>query len=118
MFVIDDDPAVIAHLEINNIPCLRGDGSDPYVLAAAGADEARVVLCAMRRTVDAEKVLRELRGKVPVVVRVFEKAEADRIRRLGGRPVLNSAASARRFLDWLATSGPAPRPSPPDPHPA
>lgn len=118
VFVIDDDPAVIAHLEINNVPCLRGDGSDPYVLAAAGADQARVVLCAMRRTVDAEKVLRELRGKVPVVVRVFEKTEADRIRHLGGRPVLNSAASARRFLDWLATSGPAPRPSPHDPHPA
>lgn len=104
VFVIDDDPAVIAHLEANRIPCLRGDGSDPYVLAAAGADEARVVLCAMRRTADAEKVLRALGGKVPVMARVFEKSEADRIRGLGGIPILNSSASAARFLDWLQTS--------------
>jgi CPA2 family monovalent cation:H+ antiporter-2 len=105
VFVIDDDPAVIAHLESNNIPCLRADGSDPYTLAAVGADRARVVLCSMRRTADAAKVLRELRGQVPVVARVFEKAEADTIRRLGGIPVLNSEAAAARFLEWLQTSG-------------
>ena len=104
IFVVDDDPGVIAHLEANGIPCLRGDGADPYVLAAAGADDARVVLCSMRRTADAAKVLRALGGKVPVIARVFETWEAERIRRLGGIPVLNSTAAARRFLDWFDAS--------------
>lgn len=104
IFVVDDDPGIIAHLEANGIPCLRGDGADPYVLAAAGADEARIVLCSMRRTADAAKVLRALHGKVPVIARVFEKAEADTIRGLGGVPVLNSTAAARRFLDWFDAS--------------
>jgi Trk K+ transport system NAD-binding subunit len=104
IFVVDDDPGVIAHLAANGIPCLRGDGADPYVLAAAGADDARVVLCSMRRTADAAKVLRLLRGKVPAIVRVFETSEADHMRRLGGIPVLNSAAAARRFLEWFDAS--------------
>ena len=104
VFVVDDDPAVIAHLEANGIPCLRGDGSDPYVLAAAGADDARIIVCSMRRSADAAKVLRFLGGKVPAIVRVFETWEADRIQRLGGIPVLNSAAAARRFLEWFDAS--------------
>lgn len=104
VFVVDDDPAVIAHLEANGIPCLRGDGSDPYVLAAAGADDAKIVLCSMRRSADAAKVLRLLAGKVPAIVRVFETSEAELIRRLGGIPVLNSAAAARRFLEWFDAS--------------
>ena len=104
VFVVDDDPAVIAHLDTNGVPCLRGDGSDPYVLAAAGADDARIVLCSMRRSADAAKVLRFLGGKTPVIVRVFETSEAEQIHRLGGIPVLNSDAAARRFLEWLDAS--------------
>ncbi len=104
VFVVDDDPGVIAHLEANGVPCLRGDGSDPYVLAAAGADDARIVLCSMRRSADAAKVLRVLGGKVPVIVRVFETWEAEHVRRLGGVAVLNSTAAARRFLEWFDAS--------------
>jgi monovalent cation:H+ antiporter-2, CPA2 family len=104
VFVVDDDPAVIAHLEANGIPCLRGDGSDPYVLAAAGADDARILVCNMRRSADAAKVLRFLGGNVPAIVRVFETREADQIQRLGGIPVLNSTAAAHRFLEWFDAS--------------
>ncbi len=98
--VVDDDPVVIAALERQRIACLRGDAADAAVLAQAGARAAKLVLVATRRVRDAEVVLRHLPG-VPVIVRVFETAEAERIRALGGTPVLNSLAGADVFMAWF-----------------
>lgn len=100
VLVVDDDPAVIAQLRKMNIDCLRGDAADPKVLGRAGAADAKLVLVATRRVRDAEAVLRQLRD-VPVIVRVFEQADSDRISSLGGIPVLNSAAAADAFMTWF-----------------
>jgi len=91
---------VIEQLKRMNIACLRGDGADEKVLDMAGAGRARLILAAMRRVADTERVLRHVRG-VPVVARVFEKSEADTVRRLGGTPVLNSLAAADTFTEWF-----------------
>ncbi len=106
ILVIDDDPAVIVQLERARIPCFRGDGSDELVLDRGGARQARVVLVAMRRVREAERVLAYAVPDVPVVVRVFEDFEADRIRKLGGIPIVNAHAAADTFAEWLdATLG-------------
>ena len=100
--VVDDDPAVIAQLEKMDVRCILGCGSERHVLDAAGANHARAILCSMRRVTDAENVLRLVHG-IPILARVFEAADAERVRKLGGIPVPNSSASARRFIDWLDT---------------
>lgn len=100
--VVDDDPAVIAQLEKMDVRCILGCGSERHVLDAAGASHAKAILCSMRRVSDAENVLRIVHG-IPILARVFETADAERVRKLGGIPVLNSSASARRFIDWLDT---------------
>lgn len=101
VMVVDDDPAVIEQLQMTGIPCIRGDGSDEKILAKAGAHRARLIMVAMRRIRDAEKVLRIVRD-VPVMVRLFEDSEAERVKNLGGIPILNSSAAADTFMEWFA----------------
>lgn len=98
--VVDDDPAIISQLEAMDVRCVLGGGSERHILEAAGASHAKAILCSMRRVTDAESVLRIVHG-VPVLARVFEAADAERVRKLGGIPVMNSLASARRFIKWL-----------------
>jgi len=100
VLVVDDDPVVIAVLDRQKIPCLRGDAADERVLARAAAGAAKLVLVATRRVRDAELVIRRLPG-VPVIVRVFETHEAERIKAAGGTPVLNSLAASDAFMDWF-----------------
>jgi K+:H+ antiporter len=100
VLVVDDDPGVIEQLQKSRIHCIRGDGSDPKVLARAGAREAKLILASMPRASESERVLRHA-PKVPVVVRVFEEAEAEAVRNRGGIPILNSAAAADAFLEWF-----------------
>jgi len=38
---------------------------------------------------------------VPVMARVFEEADAEKIRQAGGVPVMNSMAAADTFMAWL-----------------
>jgi Kef-type K+ transport system membrane component KefB len=103
VLVVDDDPVVCAELARLGVAVLRGDGSDKAVLDRAGAGDARLIIASMRQAGEALKVLDHVRG-VPVVVRVFEEEEADRIRAAGGIPVLNSAAAAETFGTWFAAS--------------
>lgn len=102
--VVDDDPAVIAQLEKMDVRCVLGCGSERHVLDAAGVNHAKAILCSMRRVTDAESVLRLVHG-IPILARVFEASDAERIRKLGGIPVMNSMASARRFIEWLDSEG-------------
>ncbi len=104
VLVVDDDPAVIEQLRKSGIPCIRGDGSDEKVLEKAGARRAKLIIVGMRRVSEAEKVLQHVRN-VPVVVRVFEAHDAEHIRRLGGKPILNSTAAADTFMDWFEKTG-------------
>jgi CPA2 family monovalent cation:H+ antiporter-2 len=100
VLVVDDDPSVIEQLRRSQIHCIRGDGADEKVLERAGARHAKVVIASMRRVLDAEKMLRRV-GNVPVLVKVFEDEEAEKIRRLGGIPILNSSAAADTFMEWF-----------------
>jgi Kef-type K+ transport system membrane component KefB len=100
VLVVDDDPTVIQRLREGEIPCIRGDGSDFDVLRRAGADRARMIISTMRRAGDNAPMLEHVRG-VPVLVRVFEPEDADRIEKLGGTPVLYSQAAAEDFVKWL-----------------
>ena len=66
----------------------------------AGAREAKLVIASMRRVGDALTVLSHVQG-VPVLARVFENSDAERIKAAGGIPVMNSVAAADTFMAWL-----------------
>jgi len=100
VIVVDEDAAVCNELSSRGIEVLRGDGSDEHILERVGAANAKLVICSMRRTGDALKVLEYLKG-VPVMVRVFEKQEAEAIERAGGIPIHNAEAAADTFMAWL-----------------
>lgn len=100
VLVVDDDAVVCRELAKRNIPFLRGDGAEEEVLAKAGARDAKLVIASMRRVGDALTVLNFVEG-VPVVARVFEEEDAERIRQAGGVPVMNSTAAADTFMAWV-----------------
>lgn len=100
--VIDDDAAVIRRLIDKGIPCIQGDGSDERTLARANCRSARVVLCSMRRTRDAQIALDYLKDcPTKVLVRTFEADETDLVNLAGGIPVQTAHASTKIFLEWL-----------------
>jgi CPA2 family monovalent cation:H+ antiporter-2 len=103
VLVVDDDAVVCRELTRRGVPVIRGDGSDKEVLKRAGAAEAKLVVVSMRRVGDSLKVLEQVRG-VPVVARVFEEDEAQRIRAAGGIPVMNSQAAAETFVEWFGAN--------------
>lgn len=103
--VIDDDPAIVEQLARNGVRVIRGDGSDPRVLRRAAAQRAKLVVAGTRRPSDSLAIVRQLADRVPVLVRVFEQADAKRIEQAGGIPILNSEAAAETFLEWFSKSG-------------
>lgn len=98
--VIDDDPLVVSRLREAEIPCLRGDASNVELLRQAGADRARMVISTIRRPRDNRHLLQVARG-VPVLVRVFDEADAEWIEGLGGTAVLASHAAAEETMRWF-----------------
>lgn len=100
VLVVDDDAVVCRELAKRNVPFLRGDGAEVEVLAKAGARDAKLVIASMRRVSDALTVLKYVKG-VPVVARVFEEADAEKIRLAGGVPVMSSMAAADTFMAWV-----------------
>jgi Kef-type K+ transport system membrane component KefB len=110
VLVVDDDPARIWRLRGADIPCLRGDASDESVLRRAGADRAALVLSTIRRPVDNRTLLTIARGR-PVLIRVFDPADAEWIEAMGGRPILYSEAAADEFMEWFARRAAATRPA-------
>ncbi len=98
--VIDDDPEVVRRLRQGDVYCIRGDASDPEVLRKAGIAGAKLVSSTIRRPRDNADLLRAASG-VPVLVRVFEDADAAWVTERGGIPVLYSEASADEFMRWF-----------------
>lgn len=98
--VVDDDAAVVERLRQGEVPCVRGDGSDPAVLKRLQADRARLIISTLRRPADNDEVLR-FAPAVPTLVRVFDGEAASRIRGLGGIPVVYGDAAADDFLRWF-----------------
>ncbi len=96
--VVDDDPAVLAVVRDAGLRTIRGDAAERSVLERAGADRARVVISTIRRPRDSAALLQLARG-LPVLVRVFDAADADWVRERGGFPILYSEASADALLE-------------------
>lgn len=103
VLVVDDDPVVVRDLRENGVPVLRGEATDPEVLEAAGARQARAVVAMIRRPADMAAVIPRLDG-VPVFVRVFTDQDAEAVELVGGTPVRYAEAAADAFLAWLETS--------------
>ncbi|GAB4111351.1 MAG: cation:proton antiporter [Acidobacteriota bacterium] len=97
--VIDEDPQVVQRLRQAGYEAIRGDGADFRTLRAAGAARAAVVVSTMRRLKDHAAILKCAKGP-PVLCRVFEEVDAERIRQRGGIPVLISRAAAESFMAW------------------
>lgn len=119
VLVVDDDPAVDAWVHrIGGIP-IRGDGVDPEVLRRASVGRARAVISTLRRPSDNCRVIAQA-GGTPVLVRVFEQADVDRIAEAGGIPVRYADAAAERFVHWFeefVAAGDAGRAQAPPAHP-
>lgn len=98
--VVEDDPAVCGELQQAGVRVVRGDGSDPAVLADAGVARARLVLSTLRRVRDNATVLALAPEGVAVVVRVFDEREAAWVRERGGEPVVTSRLAVGPLLDW------------------
>ncbi len=99
--VVDDDPIVVRDLTEKGIAAMRGDGSDRRVLEEVNARDALAIVSSMRRVGDTEAVIRAVGANGPkVIARVSEPDDADRIRSLGGIPVLASTSAAEAFIQW------------------
>jgi Kef-type K+ transport system membrane component KefB len=98
--VVDEDPVVVDRLRQAQLPVLRGDAGQTDVLRRSHARSARIITSTIRRPDDILRVLEYVRG-VPVIARVFEREDAERIRARGGTPVLYSEAAAESLLEWV-----------------
>ncbi len=98
--VLDQDPALVAHLREAGVRAVRGDAADPNALRGVGADRAQIIISTIRRREDNLPVL-ELAAGVPILVRGFNKEDGDWIRRRGGEPILYSDAAAGHFKTWF-----------------
>ncbi len=95
--VIDEDPDVVARLSERGVRAIRGDGSDPKVLARAGAKGAKIVVSTIGRMADNARVLSSLPDQ-KVLVRVFSDTAAQAIRDQGGLPVVEARLATEAFL--------------------
>jgi len=103
--VVDDDAAIIRQLIKQEIPCIQADGSDEQTLEATHAKQARIIICSMRRTRDAQIALRYLRDEKPkILVRTFEPEEAERVEAAGGYPIRSADASSKIFMEWVESN--------------
>lgn len=98
--VVDDDSGVVEQVEELGAKAILGDAADPVVLALAGIRQAQIVVSTLRRLSDNEVILKHA-GSVKTLYSVFEPAEAERLRRQHGAPILESHLAARDLLAWF-----------------
>ena len=101
ILVIDHDPANAERLNARGIHAIAGDGGDLDILERASATKARLVYSALPDPDDAVRVIRHLHGTTPVLARVFEQSDAEKITAAGGTPILSSTATTKNFLEWF-----------------
>lgn len=99
--VVDEDPGVVDRLREEGVECLRGDAGEKAVLREAGVHRAQVVISTIRRPLEIEPLFDYVGEETPVLARVFEDEEAERIEALGGTPISFSHAAAESFLEWF-----------------
>ncbi|QDG53865.1 hypothetical protein FIV42_24910 [Persicimonas caeni] len=99
--VIDEDPGVVERLVRQEVPAIRGDGSDPRILQHARAKAARCIISTMSRASDNLQLLSDWDAR-PVLVRVYSEAAGEAIRRLGGTPIAETRLAEAAFFEWYA----------------
>lgn len=93
LVVIDEDPAVIARLRERGVTAIRGEAADVRVLAAAGAQAAKVVVSTIPRPSVNLRVLQHLPpGRL--IVRVFEAHDERKLRHAGAITASEAEAAA------------------------
>lgn len=97
---VDDDAGVVAHLNAMGATAVRGDATDPRVLALVRIGEAKAVLSTLRRIAHHERVARHA-ARVPFIIRAFDEEEARELRKTGEHVVVMAEETTRAFLDWL-----------------
>jgi monovalent cation:H+ antiporter-2, CPA2 family len=105
--VVDRDAAVIGRLRGRDVAAVCGEGSDPAILDAVHARDAKVVISTMRRPVDNARVLRHLRGPdaPTMIARVFDDADAERLAALGAKVVSEAEVGAAEAVLVAASIG-------------
>jgi Kef-type K+ transport system membrane component KefB len=103
VLVVDEDPGVVEKLRERGVEAIRGDGADEQVLEAVGARDASMVISNMRRVDDNARMLQYLgrSEKQGRLIRVFDEHDAERIRKIGATPILDSEAAGDEFLRWF-----------------
>ncbi len=84
--VIELDPTVISDLRARGIPCIYGDASNPEILAHAGLDKARVLICTIPDYVAAELTARnalKINPKLDIVARVHRDTDGELLKGIG-----------------------------------
>ncbi len=84
--VIDLDPTVVSGLRNRGIPVIYGDASNPEILAHAGLEKARVLLCTIPDYVAAELTARnalKINPKLDIVARVHRDSDVELLKGIG-----------------------------------
>ncbi|MDD4859333.1 MAG: cation:proton antiporter [Dehalococcoidales bacterium] len=84
--VIDLDANVVSRLRERGIPCIYGDATNPEILAHAGLDKARVLVCTFTEFISVEALVRNalaINPKLDIVATVNDDEEAALLKRMG-----------------------------------
>lgn len=95
--VIDLDPAVIASLHNQGVPCLYGDAGNWDVLSRAGLEKAALLIIAMPDPAAARLTLdhaRQLNSQLDIVARVHSDFELDFLRGRGASELVQPELEA------------------------
>lgn len=107
--VVDDDPVIVRRLKGMEIHAVAAEASDEKTLKRIHADQARLVIVALRRFSDAEKILKFLKPHgVKVWVRVFDESQAVEVERHGGKAIMGVHKTIERFMEWMKKELPQP----------
>lgn len=103
ILILDDDAQVVADLRRQGLMAFSGDSrNNRQMLGVASIRTAHLVLSFARRLEDSVHVVRLARGgTAKVVVRVFDDAAAELIRKAGGIPINCLDSAVTEFIKWF-----------------
>jgi CPA2 family monovalent cation:H+ antiporter-2 len=84
--IIELDPTLISQLRARGIPCIYGDASNPEILAHAGLDRARILICTVPDYAAVELTARNalrINPRLDIVARVHRDADVELLKGLG-----------------------------------
>lgn len=105
--VVDDDAAVVRRLNRLGMYAIRGEASSPSVLRKVCAVKAQLVIIAVRRISDAEKILNALHDcQGEIWVRVFDASQAKIAERHGATAIVGANQAVEKFQQWIRREHP------------